>query len=69
MKIKLSNHTYLFWLWRETGPQWRASLDDPRTGKRLAFATTDQLFEYLTQTLLAELPKDLGQIEPWEDES
>jgi hypothetical protein len=42
--------SYLLRLWRvDSGAHstWRASLDDPRTGKRLGFASLEQLFAFL----------------------
>ena len=41
--------SYLLRLWREGEETvgWRASLHDPRTGKRVGFATLDDLIEYL----------------------
>lgn len=41
--------SYLLRLWRaETfDPGWRASLEDPRTGERIGFASLEQLFAYL----------------------
>lgn len=41
--------SYLLRLWRsETSDLgWRASLEDPRTGERVGFATLEQLFAYL----------------------
>ena len=40
--------SYLLRLWR-TPHAWRASLDDPHTGKRLGFASLEQLFAYLME--------------------
>jgi hypothetical protein len=40
--------SYLLRLWR-TPPAWHASLDDPHTGKRLGFASLEQLFAYLME--------------------
>jgi hypothetical protein len=46
---------YLLRLWREGehGP-WRATLEDPHTGERIAFATADKLLAYLSDQLGAE---------------
>ena len=41
---------YLLRIWREEGGEstrWRASLEDPHTGKRLGFAGLEELFEFL----------------------
>lgn len=42
---------YLLRLWSaETTDQcWRASLEDPRTGQRIGFASLEQLFAYLME--------------------
>ena len=37
---------YLLHLWHSAG-QWRASLENLETGKRLGFANLEQLFAYL----------------------
>lgn len=49
MSARVSYRAYLLRLWRGTDTQWRASLDDPHTGERRAFATLEQLSEYLAQ--------------------
>ena len=41
-------HSYLLRLW-ETPQGWHASLDDPHTGKRLGFASPEQLFAHLME--------------------
>jgi hypothetical protein len=43
---------YLLRLWRADSEnarpaEWRASLEDPRTGERLGFASLEQLFAFL----------------------
>ena len=50
MNASVNYRAYLLRLWRVAGAQWRASLEDPRTGERRAFGTLEQLWEYLTQT-------------------
>jgi hypothetical protein len=43
-------HTYLLRVWRAQYCghwQWHASLENPRTGERLTFATLDELSRYL----------------------
>jgi hypothetical protein len=40
---------FLLRLWCATNAQWRASLEDPHTGQRRAFATLDKLVEYLVR--------------------
>jgi hypothetical protein len=50
--------TYRAWLlrlWREPDAAWRAALEDPRTGQRLAFASLDKLAEFVAGAGLAEL--------------
>ncbi len=41
--------SYLLRLWRESGQKaaWRASLEDPRTGERLGFASLVDLVAFL----------------------
>ena len=43
-------HSYLLRLWRSEDPgasDWRASLEVPETGKRIGFASLEQLFAFL----------------------
>jgi hypothetical protein len=43
-------YSYILRLWRVTGSEavnWRASLEIPDTGKRIGFASLEQLFAYL----------------------
>jgi hypothetical protein len=43
-------HSYMLHLWRTEEPgasNWRASLEVPETGKRLGFASLEQLFAFL----------------------
>jgi hypothetical protein len=54
--------SYLLRLWYVTSdPQtgWRASLQDAQTGKRIGFATLDDLFRYILEQC---------QVQPEEDE-
>ncbi len=41
-------YSYLLRLW-QTPQGWRASLDDAHTGKRLGFASLEQLFAYVME--------------------
>jgi hypothetical protein len=42
--------SYLIRLWCETPDRrWQASLEDPGTGKRIGFASLEQLFVYLME--------------------
>jgi hypothetical protein len=42
--------SYLLRLWCEAPDRrWRASLEDPRTGKRIGFASLEQLFAFLME--------------------
>ncbi len=42
--------SYLLRLWREVPDRgWRASLEDPRTGKRIGFASLEHLFAFLME--------------------
>jgi hypothetical protein len=46
--------SYLLRLWRvseEEKPLWRVSLQRPDTGKRLGFASPDELFEFLRRQM------------------
>jgi hypothetical protein len=49
MSARLGYRAYLLRLWRETDTRWRASLEDPHTSERRAFATLEQLLEFLAQ--------------------
>ena len=43
---------YLLRLWRASGEEgavWRASLQSPRTGERIGFASLDELFDFLRE--------------------
>jgi hypothetical protein len=51
MRAKVNYYAFLLRLWRETNTLWHASLENPHTGERRAFATLEQLSEYLTQAL------------------
>jgi hypothetical protein len=56
---QLKYRSYLLRLW-QTSQAWHASLDDPHTGKRLGFATLEQLFAYLMEvTECADGPDSL----------
>jgi hypothetical protein len=48
MRDGVTYRAFLLRLWRGSGDQWYASLDDPHTGERRAFATLEQLVEFLT---------------------
>ena len=47
---------FLLRLWRTPDDEWRASLDDPRTGERLAFASLEACCEYLLRVSQAGFP-------------
>jgi hypothetical protein len=52
MQPTLHNHSYILRLWRvdQSKPaDWRASLEIPGTGKRIGFASLEQLFAYLME--------------------
>jgi hypothetical protein len=46
-------YAYLLRLWREegTGENWRASLENARTGERIGFASLADVFGYLDRQL------------------
>ncbi len=51
--------SYLLRLWCEASDRpWRASLENPRTGKRIGFASLEQLFAFLMQEADGERSKD-----------
>ncbi len=46
----MQKFSYILRLWRVnqcTTPDWRASLENPITGKRIGFANLEQLFAFL----------------------
>jgi hypothetical protein len=50
---------YLLRLWRERSGEsarWRASLQDPHSGKRVGFASPEELFGYLRREM-GDLPE------------
>jgi hypothetical protein len=49
MPSSVTYRAYLIRMWRTAEGEWRASLDDPRTGERRCFATLEQCVEFLTQ--------------------
>lgn len=52
MQPTLHNQSYILRLWRvdQSKPgDWRASLEIPGTGKRIGFASLEQLFAYLME--------------------
>ena len=52
--------SYLLRLWREVEGTavWRASLQDPRTGERVGFASLDDMFKYLRHQVEADVPTE-----------
>jgi hypothetical protein len=53
--------TYLLHLWRARCQgkwQWRASIENPHSGERHAFASLEQLFAYLSDKCELEVPGD-----------
>jgi hypothetical protein len=48
---------YLLHIWRENG-QWRASLKELETGRRLGFANLELLFAYLMDRTERNLTKE-----------
>ncbi len=50
---------YLLRLWRVPYRgkwQWRASLENPRTGERQVFASLEQLFAFLSERCSSQVP-------------
>ena len=55
----LHYRSYLLRLWCEKPDRrWRASLEDPRTGKRIGFASLEQLFAFLMEEADGERNED-----------
>ena len=51
---------YLLRLWRvpyQGKWQWRASLENPRTGERQVFAGLEQLFAFLSERCDSQVPR------------
>ena len=59
---------YLLHLWRSTG-QWRASLESLETGKRLGFASLEQLFCYLMDLIEGNFNMQSHPIQEQKDEA
>lgn len=61
---------YMLRLWRAGSrggqPVWRASLENPHTGERLAFGVVEDLFAYLTERMgvCAETPGGPEEMTP-----
>ena len=52
MQPTIHNYSYILRLWRvdQSRPaDWRASLEIPGSGKRIGFASLEQLFAYLME--------------------
>lgn len=52
--------TYLLRLWRARCKghwQWRVSIESPRTGERLCFATLEAFYAYLSERCEGEKPE------------
>jgi hypothetical protein len=62
---------YLLRLWRTLGSEWRASLEDPKTGRRRGFATLALLMEFLEQRSDGSMPAEVppGTADEGEGES
>jgi hypothetical protein len=66
MKMPLSDEpdayqTYVLRVWRvqcQEAWQWHASLQSPRTGERLAFASLRQLFAFLSERCRSQVPDE-----------
>jgi hypothetical protein len=64
----IHNCSYILRLWRVDASEaadWRASLEIPETGKRMGFASLEQLFAYLMD--LSESNSHVQSIEDKED--
>ncbi len=62
--------TKSFWLkcWRETSSRdtvgvWRFSLENPRTGKRLGFASLESLFIHMKSILSTDMQEEEGNMD------
>ncbi len=51
-------HAYLLRFWSEGRPEsnWRFSLEDPHTGKRIGFADLERLLAFLSEQMRAANP-------------
>lgn len=51
MNDKDRHRVYLLRMWRAKSrdPGWRASLEEPRSGQRIGFASLEQLFAFLME--------------------
>jgi hypothetical protein len=60
---RLHYQAYMLRLWLADREPicWRASLEDPRTGERLAFADLDELFAFL-QATTAQVPEQVQRL-------
>jgi hypothetical protein len=50
----IHKYSYILRLWlvdQSQAPDWRASLENPETGKRIGFASLEQLFAYLIEVV------------------
>ncbi len=54
--IQVGYRAYLLRVWRTPEAWWRASLEDPHTGERRAFATLAQLVAFLEDELAKTNP-------------
>ena len=63
-----NRYAYLLHLWQCAG-QWRASLETPKTGKRLGFASLEQLFAYLMDSVEGKFNQPLRPHKDRRDES
>jgi len=59
---------YLLRFWRESeADPWRATLEDPHTGERLAFGGAERLLAYLARHLAVEV-STISQPPPIQDQ-
>ncbi len=62
MTVETNYWSYLLRVWRESAQDpWRAMLEDPHTGERLAFADAERLLAFLNQQFNVENP---GETKP-----
>lgn len=53
-RLPITYQSYLLRLWKAEQTNWRASLEDSRTGERIGFANLEQLFAFLMERVAGD---------------
>lgn len=53
-RLPITYQSYLLRLWKAEQTNWRASLEDARTGERIGFANLEQLFAFLMERVAVD---------------